>query len=97
MCSCGSRVGILLMACSIASRFVGMTFTDQVRAEVASCGLSRYRISKETGIAQSILSRFMSGKQAISSDTLDALAVLLRMSVVSKGPTKAVLARQEAR
>ena len=89
------KPGLVLMASCFASIVGWMKFSDQIRAAVESSGLSRYRISMETGVAQSILSRFMAGSQAVNSDTLDRLAELLRISVVSKGPTKAVLARQE--
>lgn len=85
----------LLPACLWVSRFMGMTFTDEIKEAIESSGLSRYRLSLESGVAQSVLSRFMSGTRGLSTDTLDRLAKVLRMSVVSKGPTKAVLARQE--
>lgn len=87
--------GSLLMAYRMASRIVVMTFTDEVRDAIESSGLSRYRLSMESGVAQSVLSRFMNGTRGLSTETLDKLAVVLRMSVVSKGPTQAVRARQE--
>ena len=88
---------LALVACVIASRIRVVKLSDQVRSEIESSGLSRYRISMETGISQSNLSRFMAGTQAMSSDTLDRLAVLLRLSIVGKGPTKAAKARQEGK
>ena len=88
-------LGLALMACIDASSLGLMKLSDQVRAAIESSGLTRYRISKETGIAQSNLSRFMGGTQAMSSESLDRLAVVLRISIVCKGPTKAVKARQE--
>jgi transcriptional regulator with XRE-family HTH domain len=51
--------------------------TDQIRQAVDASGLSRYRICKMLGIAESVLSRFMSRKAGLSLDTLDRLAALL--------------------
>jgi transcriptional regulator with XRE-family HTH domain len=50
------------------------TLTDEIREAVDACGVSRYRLCKELGFAQSTLSRFMSGKAGLSLDTLDRLA-----------------------
>ena len=47
--------------------------TDEIRQAVDASGLSRYRISKELGIAESTMSRFMNG-QGLGFDYLDALA-----------------------
>jgi hypothetical protein len=50
---------------------------------------SRYRICKELGVSESLLSRFMSGKGGLSLDTLDALAALLDLHVAAgKRPRK---------
>jgi transcriptional regulator with XRE-family HTH domain len=63
--------------------------SDQVRRAVDACGLSRYRISKQLGIAESTMSRFMSGKGGLSLDNLDAVADLLELNIVTgKRPDK---------
>ena len=50
--------------------------------------LSRYRISKALGIAESTMSRFMSGS-GLSMEYLDALAALLDLHLdASKRPKK---------
>jgi plasmid maintenance system antidote protein VapI len=54
-----------------------LTFSDELRRAVDDCGLSRYRISKELGIAESTLSRFMSGERGLTMKCLDRLAALL--------------------
>jgi transcriptional regulator with XRE-family HTH domain len=51
--------------------------SEQIRRAVDACGLSRYRICKELGIAESTLSRFMSGQGGLSMEYLDQLAELL--------------------
>jgi transcriptional regulator with XRE-family HTH domain len=50
------------------------SFSNQLRHVIASCGKTRYRISKETGVAESLLSKFMHGKGNISLKMLDKLA-----------------------
>ena len=54
-----------------------VNLSDQIRRAVDDSGLSRYRISKELGVAESTMSRFMSGKGGLSMEHLDALAELL--------------------
>jgi transcriptional regulator with XRE-family HTH domain len=58
------------------------TLTDEIRQAVDSSGLSRYRIAKELGIAESTMSRFMNG-QGLSFEYLDALAGLLDLHIVT--------------
>ncbi len=60
--------------------------SDQIRRAVDDCGRTRYRISMETGISQSTLSRFMSGERGLPTDTLDKLADYLDLNItVGKG------------
>lgn len=58
-------------------------FSDQMRRAVDASGLSRYRICKELGIAESTLSRFMSGQGGLSMKSLDALADLLDLRITT--------------
>jgi transcriptional regulator with XRE-family HTH domain len=63
-------------------------FSDQLRRAVDASGLSRYRIAKEIGVSESLLSRFMSGKW-LGEENLDALAALLGLNIVAdKRPNK---------
>ena len=60
--------------------------SDQIRRTVDDCGQSRYRISKETGIDASTLSRFMSSERGLPMNTLDKLADYLDLNItVGKG------------
>lgn len=61
--------------------------SEQIRRAVDASGLSRYRISKELGVAESTMSRFMSGG-GLSMENLDALAELLGLNVVAAGRPK---------
>ena len=63
---------------------VVMALTDQIRQAIEDSGLTRYRISKETGVSQSILTRFVVEVQGVSSTTLDALAEFLGLEVVRR-------------
>lgn len=61
------------------------TITEQIRKAIRQSGMTRYRISQETGINQGTLSRFMSGEvKAMKSDTLDRLADLLDLEIVTR-------------
>jgi len=67
-----------------------LSFTDSLRRAILDSDLTRYRMSKLTGISQPILSRFVSGERGIRLPKLDTLAVLLGLQVtVTKPPTPA--------
>ena len=57
------------------------SLSAEIRATVDASGLTRYRIAKELGIAESTMSRFMSGKGGLSMDYLDRLADLLGLHI----------------
>ena len=61
-----------------------MKLSDQIRRAVDASGKSRYRISKELGVAESTMSRFMSGQGGLSMENLDALADLLDLSITTR-------------
>jgi len=50
--------------------------------------MTRYRISMETGVSQSTLSRFVRHKISLSVDRLDPIAELLGMRIEVKPPQK---------
>lgn len=57
---------------------------DQLRHYIETAEVSRYRISKETGISQSLLSRFMHGKAFFSEESLNTLADALGLELTKK-------------
>jgi transcriptional regulator with XRE-family HTH domain len=61
-----------------------VSLSDQIRRAVDASGLSRYRIAKELGIAESTMSRFMAGKGGLSLANLDALADLLNLNIAAE-------------
>jgi transcriptional regulator with XRE-family HTH domain len=64
------------------------TLTEALQAAVEASGQSLYAISKETGIAQSILSRFMSNTTRLRLDHADALAAHLGLELRSARKSK---------
>ena len=62
--------------------------SEQLRRAVRESEMSRYQIWQQTGILQSVLSRFVNGG-SVSLDTADKLVELLGLELVAKGkPTK---------
>jgi cyanate lyase len=56
--------------------------TDQLRKAIDDSGLTRYRISQETGISEATLSKFYLGQRGLSMEALDALGECLQLSIV---------------
>ena len=59
--------------------------SDQIRRAIRDCGMTRYAISKATGIHESTLTRFMSGERGLPMKTLDVLAEFLGLRIVMDG------------
>ena len=58
------------------------TKADTLRAAIEASGLTRYRVAKETGIAESNLRRFLRGQTSIRLDKADRLAAYLGLHLV---------------
>lgn len=54
---------------------------NQLRQRIRTCGKSRYRISRETGIDQAQLSRLMSGQEGLGYKNLEKLAAALGLEI----------------
>ena len=54
----------------------------RIRKAIEASGKTRYRIAKESGVAQSQLSRLMSGERSLSVETLERLAECLELEIV---------------
>lgn len=66
-----------------------MSISDQLKAAIRSSGLSLGEISRGTGIATPVLSRFMSGEESSHRDirlekTADKLAEYLKLELTAK-------------
>ncbi len=62
--------------------------TDAIRAAIEEWPTSRYQISQETGISESLLSRFVHGTRGLSTESVDTLCEYLDLELVSKQPKK---------
>ena len=75
------------------------TLTETLRRTVRDCGLTRYRLAQQAGIAEHTISRFMAGDGGLRLSSADALADLLGLQLVPDPdatppePTPANLAR----
>ncbi len=59
------------------------TMSDQMRELIANCGETRYRIAQNTGLSESMLSKFATGRQGLSMAALDVLGAYLHWEVRS--------------
>jgi len=59
------------------------TMTDQVREAIDDCGVTRYRISQDTGIDESTLAKFYHGQRGMSLDNLNLLFEYLGLRIVT--------------
>lgn len=67
--------------------------SDQLRDAVRKCGKTRYRISQETGIPQSTLSRFVNLGHGLTLDNVDLLCECIGVSLT--GPNRKKVRRGE--
>ncbi len=58
--------------------------SDQLRRLVRDCGWSCYAISKQTGVSETALSRFLSGERGLSGKALDRIGEFLELEVVQR-------------
>ena len=64
-----------------------LPLSEQLRKAIDGSELSRYRIAKEAGVAQSTISQFMNGKRSLSLKGIDRIAELLDLELVSSNTT----------
>jgi hypothetical protein len=56
-------------------------FTDQLRRAILDSGRTRYAIGRESGVAESVLSRFVRGERGLSSESIDVLMEYLGLEI----------------
>ncbi len=66
---------------------------EQIRKAIEASDKTRYRLWKETGIAQSQLSRLMTGQEGLSYENLEHLAEALGLEIIIR-PTKRKTAKR---
>ena len=72
-----------MKVCATLGRMVKKP-SDQLRDIIRRSGVTRYRISQETGVSQASLSKFMARKSSITLDRVDQLADLLGIEFVAR-------------
>jgi hypothetical protein len=55
--------------------------SEQLRAALENCGQTRYAVSKETGIPESTLSRFVAGGKPMRGENIDKLCEYLGLEL----------------
>lgn len=56
--------------------------SDQLRQVIDESGLTRYRISQETGISETALALFYNGQRGLSMKALNALGEFLQLKII---------------
>lgn len=67
------------------SRKMPDTITGQLRWHLDHCGVSTYRLERETGIHNSALSRFIRGERGLSLEAIDTLGTHLGLRLIHEG------------
>ena len=65
-------------------------FSEQLRSAIERSGLTRYEISKLSGVSQSVLSRFVVDGRAMNTTNIDLLAETLGWSLQVDKPKKVI-------
>ncbi len=84
----GRKPGVRSAAANLSvpeKRAKSVTLSEQFRAAILSAPLSRYEMSKRTGIPEATLSRFVNAKATLTLETLDRLNTVLAVEVKRKG------------
>lgn len=61
-----------------------LLFSEQLKQRIDGSELTRYRIAKESGVAQSTLSSFVNGRRALSLANIDKVCDLLDLDLVPR-------------
>lgn len=66
-----------------------MSIRDDLRAAIEASGKSHNQIAEDTGIRQSVISRFVSGERGITLATLEKLAAHFGLGLRAVDPSPA--------
>ena len=67
---------------------MAMSMSDRVRKAIEGCGMSRYRLSKVTGVSEAMLSRFVRGERNLTLVMLEKLAPSIGVKLVIDKPKR---------
>ena len=76
------RANISLEALNVMAKQKRKLFGDQLRELVETDPMSRYELSKRTGVPESVLSYFVSGQRGMSLASIDAVCRCLGLRLV---------------
>jgi transcriptional regulator with XRE-family HTH domain len=62
--------------------------TETLRAAVIDSDKTRYRLSVDSGISQSVLSRFVSGERDLTLSSASKIAAALGLDLIAKKRTR---------
>lgn len=62
--------------------------SDQIRRAIDGCGMTRYRLSKITGISEARFSKFMGDGSGLSMEAIDTIADTLLLNITSDLPAQ---------
>ena len=65
-----------------------MKIAELLLKTIKTCGISRYKISEDTGIEQAALSRFVHGKRTINLETAEKLCEYFGFELMRKKTKK---------
>ena len=60
------------------------TISEQLRRFIKNSGLSLYQLERETGVHNSMLSRFLRGERGLRLESVDALSKYLKLRLVNE-------------
>ena len=63
---------------------------EQLRQAIIDAGISRYRLSKVSGVTQAVISTFVNRKRSATMDTAAKLATALGLELTPMKPAKKV-------
>jgi transcriptional regulator with XRE-family HTH domain len=61
-----------------------MSISSQLKKAIKASGMGYRELSRETGVAQPIISRFMAGERSLTLESVDALAKTLGLELADR-------------
>ncbi len=71
--------------------------SEQLRDAILSADVSRYRIAKETGLTEALLSRFINGVAGLGQESIDKIGKYLGLRLDKSEKPKATKMKRKGR
>lgn len=71
-----------------------MTVSEQLRHAIETCGMTRAELARQSGVAESVLSRFVVGGRDLKTPNLDAVCMTLGLWLEGKRKLRAGKSRK---